>query len=102
MDAAAHSAGLDLRVNSGYRTYAEQASLYQQYLNGTGNLAAPPGTQHARPGAERRHQRTDPRALAWLRKHAAHVRVRERRPERELALDVQALNCGRKPAAMIR
>lgn len=29
---------------SGYRTYEQQAQLYEQYLNGTGPLAAPPGT----------------------------------------------------------
>lgn len=33
-----------LSVISGGRTYAEQAKLYQAYLNGTGNLAAKPGT----------------------------------------------------------
>jgi len=30
-------------VRSGFRTYAEQAVLYQRFLNGTGNRAAPPG-----------------------------------------------------------
>lgn len=30
-------------IESSYRTRAEQARLYQEYLNGTGNLAAPPG-----------------------------------------------------------
>ncbi len=29
---------------SAYRTYDQQAQLYQDYLNGTGPLAAPPGT----------------------------------------------------------
>lgn len=29
---------------SGYRTYAQQAELYREYLAGTGPLAAPPGT----------------------------------------------------------
>ena len=29
---------------SAYRTYDQQAQLYQEYLNGTGPLAAPPGT----------------------------------------------------------
>lgn len=29
---------------SGYRSYEQQAQLYQQYLDGTGSLAAPPGT----------------------------------------------------------
>lgn len=31
-------------VVSDYRTRAQQAALYQAYLNGTGNLAAPPGS----------------------------------------------------------
>ena len=43
MDSAATAAGHDLHVNSGYRTYPEQAALYRAYRNGTGNLAAPPG-----------------------------------------------------------
>ncbi len=70
MDAAAHSAGLDLHVNSGYRTYSEQAALYQQYLNGTGNLAAPPGTSDHGLGLSADINVTDPHVLAWLREHA--------------------------------
>jgi hypothetical protein len=31
---------------SSYRTYEEQEALYQDYLNGTGNLAAVPGTSN--------------------------------------------------------
>ena len=33
-------------VNSGVRTYAEQVVLYERYLNGTGALAAVPGTSN--------------------------------------------------------
>lgn len=33
-------------VVSGFRSYAEQAALYAKYLNGTGNLAARPGTSN--------------------------------------------------------
>lgn len=33
-------------VTSGFRSYAEQAALYAAYLNGTGNLAAPPGSSN--------------------------------------------------------
>lgn len=36
--------GGGLTVNSGGRTYAEQAKLYAAYKAGRGNLAAPPGT----------------------------------------------------------
>jgi peptidoglycan hydrolase-like protein with peptidoglycan-binding domain len=43
MHAAAQRAGINLTVNSAFRTMEEQRVLYQKYLNGTGNLAAKPG-----------------------------------------------------------
>ena len=43
MYAAAKSAGITLKVNSGFRSMAEQQALYRAYQNGTGNLAAKPG-----------------------------------------------------------
>jgi peptidoglycan hydrolase-like protein with peptidoglycan-binding domain len=70
MDAAATAAGHDLHVNSGYRTYAEQAALYQAYRNGTGNLAAPPGHSMHGLGLSADIQVTDPATLRWLRAHA--------------------------------
>jgi peptidoglycan hydrolase-like protein with peptidoglycan-binding domain len=70
MDAAATAAGHDLQVNSGYRTYAEQAALYQAYQNGTGNLAAPPGHSTHGLGLSADIQVTDPATLSWLRAHA--------------------------------
>lgn len=36
--------GQDLVINSGGRSYEEQARLYAAYRSGRGNLAAPPGT----------------------------------------------------------
>lgn len=45
---AAHN-GRKLHVNSGYRTYAEQAKLWHDYLHG-GNLAARPGTSNHEKG----------------------------------------------------
>lgn len=36
--------GHGISVNDGGRTYAQQQILYNAYLNGTGNLAAKPGT----------------------------------------------------------
>lgn len=36
--------GHGITVNDGGRTYAQQQVLYNAYLNGTGNLAAKPGT----------------------------------------------------------
>lgn len=38
--------GNKLRIKSGWRSYQEQVALYQKYLNGTGNLAAKPGTSN--------------------------------------------------------
>ncbi len=43
MHAAAQRAGINLHVNSAFRSMEEQRALYQKYLNGTGNLAAKPG-----------------------------------------------------------
>lgn len=40
---AAHRAGVSLSAVSGFRSMAEQRRLYQLYLSGQGNLAAPPG-----------------------------------------------------------
>jgi peptidoglycan hydrolase-like protein with peptidoglycan-binding domain len=70
MDAAARAAGHDLHVNSGYRTYGEQAALYQAYRNGTGNLAAAPGRSTHGLGLSADIQVTDPATLRWLRANA--------------------------------
>jgi hypothetical protein len=70
MDAAARTAGVDLHVNSGYRTYAEQAQLYRDYRNGTGNLAAPPGKSTHGIGLSADIDVTSPTTLAWLRHNA--------------------------------
>jgi peptidoglycan hydrolase-like protein with peptidoglycan-binding domain len=43
MKAAARRAGINLSVNSGFRTMAQQRSLYAAYKAGRGNLAARPG-----------------------------------------------------------
>lgn len=44
--------GKKIDVVSGHRSREEQAELYQKYLNGTGNLAAPPGqSNHEHGGA---------------------------------------------------
>ncbi|MDO5296321.1 MAG: D-alanyl-D-alanine carboxypeptidase family protein [bacterium] len=42
--------GTKVHITSGFRTYEEQAKLYQMYLNGTGNLAAKPGTSRHETG----------------------------------------------------
>jgi peptidoglycan hydrolase-like protein with peptidoglycan-binding domain len=70
MDAAATAAGRDLHVTSGYRTYAEQAALHRAYLNGTGNLTAPPGHSTHGLGLSADVKVTEPATLRWLRAHA--------------------------------
>lgn len=49
--ALAKASGEPVQVNSAYRSNEEQAALYQAYLNGTGNLAAPPGQSNHNHGA---------------------------------------------------
>jgi len=72
MDAAARAAGIDLHVESGYRTYAEQAQLYRDYQNGTGNLAAPPGrSTHGLGLSADIRTAADPRVSRWLRANAS-------------------------------
>ena len=49
MNVEARSLGCELYPTgskSSYRTYEQQVELYQMYLNGTGNLAAVPGTSN--------------------------------------------------------
>jgi D-alanyl-D-alanine carboxypeptidase len=49
MNAEARANGCELRPTgsaSSYRTYQQQVDLYNAYLNGTGNLAAVPGTSN--------------------------------------------------------
>ena len=44
------AAGQSISVQSGWRSYAEQAALYEAWQNGTGNLAAPPGSSNHESG----------------------------------------------------
>ncbi len=63
------SVGGALRVVSGYRSSAKQAALYAAYLNGTGNLAARPGSSN--------HEKSPARAIdygpaSWARTAGAY------------------------------
>jgi hypothetical protein len=44
LDRLAADLGVQLEIVSGWRTRHEQSELYEMFLNGTGNLAAVPGT----------------------------------------------------------
>jgi hypothetical protein len=71
MVAAAAKDGVKLQIESGLRTHAEQEKLYQAYLNGTGNLAAKPGTSNHESG-EAIDYVNNAGAFDWLKKNAAN------------------------------
>ncbi len=68
MQKAAHQAGVSLSLVSGFRTYAEQAYLYDCYLTGScngGALAAPPGYSNHQNGIA-----LDVSVSNWMLAHA--------------------------------
>lgn len=69
MVAAAKKDGVDLKISSGLRTRAEQERLYAAYKNGTGNLAAKPGTSNHESGSAVDFANT-PGAYDWLKKNS--------------------------------
>jgi peptidoglycan hydrolase-like protein with peptidoglycan-binding domain len=73
MHAAAARAGIDLHVNSGFRSMAEQQELYRKYLNGTGNLAAKPGYSNHQGGiaTDINVGGTGTATYKWLAAHAS-------------------------------
>lgn len=50
LERVAEQIGQPLEIVSGFRSRAEQEDLYNKFLNGTGNLAAPPGTSRHESG----------------------------------------------------
>jgi hypothetical protein len=73
MHAAARQEGIELRVNSGFRTMAEQQALYAAYLNGTGNLAAKPGYSNHQGGiaVDISVGSTSSSTYQWLKRNAS-------------------------------
>ncbi len=71
MVAAAKKDGVDLQIRSGHRSHQEQEVLYQKYLNGTGNLAAKPGTSNHEKG-QAVDFANNRGAYAWLAKNATN------------------------------
>ncbi len=70
MYAAAAKEGEILSVNSAFRSMTEQTDLYNRYLAGTGNLAAPPGFSNHQSGiAVDIH--VDSNISNWLDRNAA-------------------------------
>jgi hypothetical protein len=67
MVADAAREGVTISLTSSYRSNAEQAVLYQRYLNGTGNLAAQPGKSGHNRGTS-----LDVRSgISWMQRNGA-------------------------------
>ncbi len=71
MARAASKAGIDLRVRSGFRSFAKQQKLYKAYRKGSGNLAARPGYSNHESGRALDIFITDYKVFEWLQTHAA-------------------------------
>lgn len=73
MREAAAAAGLQLQLNSAFRSMKEQIELHQRYLNGTGNLAAKPGFSNHQGGiaVDIATGGTTSRVYVWLAGNAA-------------------------------
>jgi hypothetical protein len=80
MIADAKKDGVNLQITSANRTRAEQEVLYQKYLNGTGNLAAKPGTSNHESGLAIDFTNT-PGAFAWLAKNAGRYGLKNLKGE---------------------
>lgn len=74
MAKAAESSGVTLRINSGFRTMAEQQYFYNCYLTGNcnnGNLAAPPGYSNHQSGHALDLNTASSGVYSWLSSHGA-------------------------------
>lgn len=71
MAKAARKKGVDLKIRSGFRSFAKQEKLYKQYRRGQGNLAAPPGYSNHESGRALDLYVTDHKAFDWLQEHGA-------------------------------
>lgn len=71
MRAAASDAGIDLRLESGFRTLDEQRALYRAWRGGYGNKAAVPGRSNHQSGRALDIAVNDAGVYEWLRANAA-------------------------------
>ena len=71
MRAAAAERGIDLWIQSGFRTRAEQAVLYRAWRKGRGNKAARPGHSNHQSGRALDIAVFSPGALYWLGNNAS-------------------------------
>jgi LAS superfamily LD-carboxypeptidase LdcB len=74
MEKAANAAGITLKVNSGFRTMAEQQHLYGCYQSkacNNGNLAAKPGYSNHQSGKALDIAVAQPAVFTWMRNNAS-------------------------------
>ncbi|MBK04897.1 MAG: hypothetical protein CL920_25035 [Deltaproteobacteria bacterium] len=69
MREAAQKDGVNIKINSGFRSYEEQKRLYDLYKAGRGNLAARPGYSNHQHGPAVDLNTRDPKVLRWLNKN---------------------------------
>jgi LAS superfamily LD-carboxypeptidase LdcB len=70
MRKAASQDGVQIRIVSGFRSYAEQDRLYKLYLAGRGNLAARPGYSNHQDGHALDLNASAPGVYSWLSRRA--------------------------------
>jgi len=71
MRQAIQASGINVKLNSAFRTMAKQKELYNKYLTGRGNLAAKPGRSNHQYGvAVDLDVKSNPRLLKWLQANA--------------------------------
>ncbi len=83
MRAAALRDGVHIYIVSGFRTMEHQRYLYQLYLQGTGNLAAPPGYSNHQSGLALDLNTSDWGVYNWLAGHGAGYGFRRTVPSEE-------------------
>jgi D-alanyl-D-alanine dipeptidase len=70
MQEAAARSGIELSINSGFRSHEQQAWLYRAWREGWGNSAARPGYSNHQSGRALDLDVREPATFAWLRRHA--------------------------------
>lgn len=83
MRAAAAREGVSIYVVSGFRTMEHQRYLYQLYLSGRGNLAAPPGYSNHQNGLALDLNTSDWGVYNWLARNASRYGFRRTVPSEE-------------------
>ena len=73
---AAAERGLELTIESGFRTSAEQLELYRAWRHGDGNRAARPGRSNHQSGRALDLTVSNPEVRHWLASNAAHFGFR--------------------------